>query len=92
MVIIEHCCAFGFLGTCQPLPCRRFKRTVGELADKQQQWLSDLFLAHISEPNGDGKISSLDYDLEIYGGNYLSLVVFFGQEFITLISALKSKI
>ena len=26
---IEHCCAFGFLGTCQPLPYRRFKRTVG---------------------------------------------------------------
>ena len=26
--IIEHCCAFGLLGTYQPLPYRRFKRTV----------------------------------------------------------------
>ena len=37
--IIEHCCAFGFLGTCQPLPCRRFKRTV---------WYSKLLRARIS--------------------------------------------
>ena len=26
--IIEHCCAFGFLETYQPLPYRRFKQTV----------------------------------------------------------------
>ena len=40
--IIEHCCAFGFLGICQPLPYRRFKRTVPSIdegiAASKSQW------------------------------------------------------
>ena len=43
--IIEHCCAFGFLGTYHPLPYRRFKRTV--CSTKMMSWAATMFLTAV---------------------------------------------